>query len=52
MNSDLSGSPRRRAKMPFLGQTLGRGPTKIGIEIEGMTKRQNDRKTEVACREG
>ena len=32
MNSDLSGSPR--AKMPFLGRTLGRGPTKIASVVQ------------------
>ena len=37
MNSDLSGTttrttrPRPRHKMPFLGRTLDRGPTTIGI---------------------
>ena len=32
MNSDLSErkeEEKKRAKMPFLGRTLGRGPTKI-----------------------
>ena len=31
MNSDLSERKEKKAKMPFLGRTLGRGPTKICI---------------------
>ena len=44
MNSDLSGS-KKRAKMPFLGRALGRGPTKTNIyriDDEKLSKFKNE----------
>ena len=43
MNSDLSETTtRRRAKMPFLGRTLDRGPTNTELPFEETDIKQNN----------
>ena len=54
MNSDLSGrTTRPRAKMPFLGRTLDRGPTKtqtsIGLDAADAISTNYERYVKVIC---